>query len=80
MRSFGYVLLFVLIQQTTVTFFSYSVMNDNPMTSEIQTKDILRRKILGKILKGFFVTVGSYINTNQYICLTDTLNRCLTEI
>ena len=55
-------------------------MNDNPMTSEIQAKDILWRKILGKILKGFFVTVGSYIKTNQYICLTDTLNRCLTEI
>ena len=78
MRSFGYVLLFLLIQQTTVIFYSYSVMNDNPMASEIQAKDILWRKILGKILKLFFVTVGSYVKT--YICLTDSLNRCLTEI
>ena len=27
------------------------------MTSEIRTKDNLSRKILGEILKGFFVTV-----------------------
>ena len=50
-------LLFVLIQQITVTFFSYSIRNYNALTSEIQTKDNLGRNFLGEILKGFFVTV-----------------------
>ena len=35
-------------------FFSYSIRNYNAMTSEIRTKDIMRRKILGEIFKGFF--------------------------
>ena len=55
MRSFNYALLFVLIQQITVTFISYSIRNYNAMTLEIWTKDNLWRKILGKILKGFYV-------------------------
>ena len=57
MRSFNYALLFVLIQQNTVTFFSYSIRNYNAMTSEIWTKDNVT-KMLGEILKGFFVTVS----------------------
>ena len=54
LRSFNYALLSVLIQQNAVTFFSYSIRNYNAMTSEIRTKDIMRRKILGEIFKGFF--------------------------
>ena len=57
MRSFNYALLFVLIQQNTVTVFSYSIRDYNATTSEIRTKDNMWRKILGEILKGFFVTV-----------------------
>ena len=52
LRSFNYALLFVLIQQNTVTFFLYSIRNCNAMTSVIPTKDNLWRKMLGKILKG----------------------------
>ena len=51
------VLLFVLIQQNTVMFFSYSIRNYNARTLEIWTKDNMWRKIFGEILKGFFVTV-----------------------
>ena len=36
---------------------SYAIRNYNPMTSKIRTKDNLWQKILGEILKGFFVTV-----------------------
>ena len=43
LRIFNYALLFVLIQQITVTFFSYSMRNYNAMTLEIQTKDNLWR-------------------------------------
>ena len=57
MRSFNYALLFVLIQQNTVTVFSYSIRDYNATISEIRTKDNMWRKILGEILKGFFVTV-----------------------
>ena len=57
LRSFNYALLFVLIQQNTVTFFSYSIRNYNANTLLIWTKDSLWRKILVEILKGFFVTV-----------------------
>ena len=57
MRSFYYALLFVLIQQITVPFFSYSMKNYKPITSEIRTEDNLWWKILGEIAKGFFVTV-----------------------
>ena len=34
-----YYLLFVLIQQSTVTFFFYSIRNYSAMTSDIRTKD-----------------------------------------
>ena len=44
--------------------FSYSIINCNAMTSETQTKDNLRRKILGKKFKGFFITVHPHIKTN----------------
>ena len=44
MKSFNYALLFVLMQQNTDTFFSYSVRNYNGMPSEIRTKDNLRTK------------------------------------
>ena len=50
MRSFNYALLFVLIQQNTVTFFSYSIRKYNAMTSEVRTKDNLWREIFGEIL------------------------------
>ena len=60
MRSFNYALLFALIQQNNVTIFSYSIRNYNAMTSEIQTKGDPWRKILGEILKGFFITVEIY--------------------
>ena len=56
LQSFNYALLFALIQQNTVTFFSYSIRKYNSMISEIRTKDNLWRKLLGEILKGFFVT------------------------
>ena len=56
MRNFNYA-LFVFIQQNTDKFFSYSVRKYNAMTSEIRAKDNLWRKILGEILKEFFVTV-----------------------
>ena len=39
--SFNYALLFVLIQQNTVTLFSYSIRNYNAMTLEIRTKENL---------------------------------------
>ena len=57
LRSFNYSLLFVLIQQITVTFISNSNRKYNVVTSEIQTKDTMRQKNLGKILKRFIVTV-----------------------
>ena len=57
MTGFNYALLFVAIQQIKVTFFSYSIKNYSAMTSEIWTKDNMWWKILGEILKGFFVTV-----------------------
>ena len=38
-------------------FFCYSIRNYNAMTSKIQIKDNLWQKILGEILKAFFVTV-----------------------
>ena len=50
----------LLIQQITVTFFFYSIRNYNAMTSEIWTKDNMWQKILGEILKRFFVTVEIY--------------------
>ena len=53
MISFNYALLLILIQQITVTFFSYSIRDYNAMTSEIRTKDDLRRKILGEIERVF---------------------------
>ena len=65
MRSFNNSLLILLIQRITVTFISYSTRNYNAMTSKIRTKDNLWQKVLGKILKGFFVTVDPYIKTNQ---------------
>ena len=55
MKSFNYALLFVLIQQSTVTFFSYLIRNYNAVTSEIKAKDNLWRKVLGEILKGFLL-------------------------
>ena len=57
LRSFNYALLFILIQQNTFTFFSYSIRNYNAMTSEIQRKDYPRGKSLGETLAGLFVTV-----------------------
>ena len=57
LRSFNYSLLFVLIQQITVTFISNSNRKYNVVTSEIRTKDTMRQKNLGKILKRFIVTV-----------------------
>ena len=51
---------FLLIQQITVTFFPYSIRNYNAMTSEIWTKDNMWQKILGEILKRYFVTVKIY--------------------
>ena len=57
LRSLNFALLFVLIQQNTATFFSYSIRNYNAMTSKIWTKDNLWQKILVEILKRFFVTV-----------------------
>ena len=56
-RSFNSSLLFVLIKQITVMFFSYTTKSYNIMASEIRTKDNLWRKVLGKILKEIFVTV-----------------------
>ena len=50
-------LYYVLIQQNTVTCFSDSIRNHNAMTSEIRAKDNLWRKLLGEILKGFFVEI-----------------------
>ena len=51
LRSFNYALLFLVIQQNTVRFFSFSIRNYNAMASEIQTKDNLRRKMFGEILE-----------------------------
>ena len=51
---------FLLIQQITVTFFFYSIRNYNAVISEIWMKDNMRQKILGEILKRFFVTVEIY--------------------
>ena len=56
-RSFNSSLLFVLIKQITIMFFSYTTKSYNIMASEIRTKDNLWRKVLGKILKEIFVTV-----------------------
>ena len=38
------------------------------MNSEIQTKDNLRRKILGEILKGFFCSTGKCRATAHSLC------------
>ena len=57
LRSFNYALLFILIQQNTFTFFSYSIRYYNAMTSEIQRKDYPWGKSLGETLAGLFVTV-----------------------
>ena len=57
LRRFNFALSFVFIGHITGTFISYSITNYNAMTSEFQAKDNLWQKILGIILKGYFVTV-----------------------
>ena len=44
----------------SATFFSYSIRNYNAMISEIWTKDNMWQKVLGEVLKRFFVTVEIY--------------------
>ena len=58
---------FLLIQQITVTFFSYSVRDYNAISLEIWVKDNMWQKILGEILKRLFVTVEIYRLPDWYV-------------